>query len=165
MNNQIENQRTKGQNAKIHALFGALMLPQQNRDEIVYDITCKRTIHTSELSYTEAQELIKVLQDVVNEVELRLTASEKVDRSNNPVVKKRLDSKRKGLIASIFAWFKLQGKVPTMEYVKGVACRAAGVDDFNKISEASLTRLYAEFCRKQRAREVMKNDDWDICQN
>ena len=165
MNNQIENQRTKAQNAKIYAMFGALMIQQHERDEIVYDITSKRTIHTSDLTYTEAQSLIKFLQDLGANKVARLTVSEKVDTSNDPVVKKRLDSKRKGLIASIFAWFKLQGKVPTMDYVKGVACRAAGVDDFNKISEASLTRLYAEFCRKQRAREVMKNDDWDICQN
>lgn len=165
MNNQIESQRTKGQNAKIHALFGTLMLKQEDRDQLVYDITRRRTIHTSDLSYTEAQQLIKALQKVVNEVGGRLTVSEKVDTSSDQEAMKRLDKKRKGLIRSIFAWFEQLGKFPTMEYVKGVACRAAGVDDFNKISEASLTRLYAEFCRKQRAREVMKNDDWDICQN
>lgn len=165
MNNQIENQRTKGQNAKIHALFGTLMLKQEDRDQLVYDITRRRTIHTSDLSYTEAQQLIKALQKVVNEVGGRLTVSEKVDTSSDQEAMKRLDQKRKGLIRSIFAWFEQLGKFPNMDYVKGVACRAAGVDDFNKISEASLTRLYAEFCRKQRAREVMKNDDWDICQN
>ena len=36
-----------------------------------------------------------------------------------------------------------------MEYVKAVACRAAGKDRFNDISLGELTRIYAEFCRKQ----------------
>lgn len=165
MKDQIENKRTQSQNAKIHAMFGYLMLHQEDRDQLVYDITCKRTIHTSELSYTEAQALIKTLQDLDPNKDTRLTASEKVDSSNNSRLILDLDTKRKGLIAAIYKWFKLQGKVVTIDYVKGVACRAAGVDDFNKISEGSLTRLYAEFCRKQRAREVMKNDDWDLCQN
>jgi hypothetical protein len=163
MKEQIENKRTISQNAKIHAMFDALVLPQEKRDELVYEITCKRTIHTSELTYTEAQELIKFLQNAEYKC-VRLTASEKVDTSNDQELIAKLDKKRKGLIRSIFAWFELQGKVVDMYYVKGVACKAAGVDDFNKISEGSLTRMYAEFCRKQRAREVMKNDDRDLCQ-
>ena len=160
-----ENKRTLSQNAKIHAMFGYLMLHQEDRDQLVYDITCKRTIHTSELSYTEAQSLIKTLQDLDPDKERKPSESEKTERSGNSKKIEELDKKRKGLIRSIFEWFKLQGKVVDMDYVKGVACRAAGVDDFNKISEGSLTRLYAEFCRKQRAREVMKNDDRDLCQN
>ena len=160
----LENKRTLSQNAKIHALFDYLNVKQEDRYFLVYNITGHRTIHTSELSYTEAQELIRSLQNLTYEG-VRLTNSERVESSSNEKIIYDLDRKRKGLIRAIFAWFDLQGKVVDMDYVKGVACRAAGVDDFNKISEGSLTRLYAEFCRKQRAREVMKNDDWDLCQN
>ena len=60
-----------------------------------------------------------------------------------------LDRKRKGVIRAIFRWLELRGVNASMEYVKAIACRAAKRDRFNDISLGELTRVYAEFCRKQ----------------
>ena len=77
----------------------------------------------------------------------------------------KLDRKRKGVIKAIFRWFELRGQQPTMEYVKGVACRAAGKTSFNEISPAELSRIYAEFCKKQRTVGAMVQEDFSVSLN
>ena len=41
-------------------------------------------------------------------------------------------------------------KKPSVEYVKGIACRAAKEDDFNKIPAERLTSLYNAFLNAQK---------------
>jgi hypothetical protein len=45
-----------------------------------------------------------------------------------------------------------------MDYVKGTICKAGGVKNINELTEGDLTRLYAEFCRKQKAQEVINKE-------
>lgn len=169
MHNYMEtldnNFRTADQNKRLYGLFSKLNIKDKLEiSEIVYKASSKRTIHTSELTFIECRDLITTLEDLFKRK--RESQSAKVDTMRPEAPEKlSLDKKRKGLIKSIFRWFELQGKVVTMDYVKGVACRAAKVDNFNDIPSSQLTTLYAEFCRKQRAREVMKTEDWDLCQN
>lgn len=68
----------------------------------------------------------------------------------NPEDAKR-DKMRKRVIASIGGWLRLIGKDNEgVEYIKGVACRAAKVDNFNKITLERLTTIYNMFLRKQK---------------
>jgi len=133
--------RTIQQNKKMYWLFNRLKLNEDVITALILEFTHGRTIHTSELSFLEAMELIKYLED--------LNRSGGKKQSELPTI----DKKRKGLIKAIFSWYEKQGKVVDMNYVKATACRAAGVKTFNSISEVSLTRLYAEFCRKQVAQK------------
>jgi hypothetical protein len=71
-----------------------------------------------------------------------------------------MDKKRKGLIKAVFRWLELQGKTPSMAYVKKIICRAGSVSNMNDLSAEALTRLYAEFCRKQTAQQAMKKDEF-----
>ena len=160
-----DNLRTVSQNRILYGLFSKLNITDKLEiSDIVYKASNKRTIHTSELTFIECRDLITSLEDIFKRK--RDSQSAKVDTMRPEAPEKlSLDKKRKGLLKAIFRWFELQGKVVTMDYVKGVACRAAKVDTFNDISSSQLTTLYAEFCRKQRAREVMQSDDWDLCQN
>lgn len=160
-----KNLRTVEQNRILYGLFSKLNITDKLEiSEIVYKASNKRTIHSSQLTYIECRDLIKSLEDLFKKK--RESQSAKVDTMRPDAPEKlTLDKKRKGLLKSIFRWFELQGKVVTIEYVKGVACKAAKVDTFNDISSSQLSTLYAEFCRKQRAREVMQSDDWDLCQN
>ncbi|HPX59607.1 MAG TPA: hypothetical protein PLL02_04160 [Bacteroidales bacterium] len=138
--------RTIAQNRKLYWLFSRLNLNEDAIDALVLETTHGRTSHTSELSFIEAMELIRYLDNI------RRSGVQKQRESLT------LDRKRKGLIKAIFRWYELQGKQVDMEYVKATACRAAGVDFFNQISEAALTRLYHEFCRKQVAQgEIQRN--------
>lgn len=162
--NTTPNLRTTQQNRHLHWLFNQLGVT--NKDaiaEIVWDFTGHRTNHTGELSFIECMNLINTLNGM--RVKKQYTTSERIDNCGNDYDRERLDKKRKGVIKAIFRWFELRGKQPTMEYVKGVACRAAGVNRFNEISESALTRIYAEFCKKQRTVEAMHTDDFEICLN
>lgn len=57
-----------------------------------------------------------------------------------------MDKKRKRLLAAIFGYCQRQGITDAdIDYVKGIACRAAKVERFNQIDEATLRRLYNRF--------------------
>ncbi|MCL2291200.1 MAG: hypothetical protein FWC34_10970 [Bacteroidetes bacterium] len=162
--NLTPNPLTTQQNRYIYWLFGQLGVKDKNAiTEIVRDFTNKRTGNTGELQFMEAQRLIKYLNGI--RINKKFTKSELTDKWGSDAERAQLDKKRKGLLKAIFRWFELQGKVVDMDYVKGVACRAAGVRNFNEISTEALTRLYAEFCRKQQAIEAMQADNFEVCLN
>lgn len=165
MNTLENNLRTLSQNKRLHALFTKLNITDKLQiSEIVYGASNKRTIHSSELTFIECRDLITSLEEIFKRK--RESQSAKIDTMRPEAPEKiSLDKKRKGLLKSIFRWFELQGKVVTIDYVKGVACRAAKVDNFNDITSSQLTTLYAEFCRKQRAIEVMRPEDFDLSLN
>lgn len=59
-----------------------------------------------------------------------------------------LDRLRKRLLASVFGWRKAMGCTSTLSEVKGIACRAAKVENFNHISKEKLRSLYSAFNKK-----------------
>ena len=74
---------------------------------------------------------------------------------------KKLDTQRKRLIASIFAWRASLGAPADMNLVKAIACRAAEVPEgyalsirFNSIPEEKLRSLYNAF--KHMAKDMGK---------
>jgi hypothetical protein len=144
------NPRTTQQNSTLYWLFGQLGVKDKDAiAEIVWNHTGHRTQHTGELEFMEAQELINYLR-IIN-TSKRQTASERIDTMvEDTPERKALDRKRKGVLKAIFRWGELQGYKYTMDYVKGIACRAAGVNHFNQISPEALTRIYNEFCKKQK---------------
>lgn len=60
-----------------------------------------------------------------------------------------LDKARKRVIAVVFAHLKAQGYTRGIDYVKQVACNAAGIQDFNSIPLQTLKSLYRSFGEKQ----------------
>lgn len=75
------------------------------------------------------------------------------DRLNNllnPADAKR-DKMRKRVIAAIGGWLRLIGKGDEgVDYIKGVACRAAKTENFNQISTERLTTIYNMFLKRQK---------------
>jgi hypothetical protein len=161
MENRVlsNNPRTAQQNRHLHWLFGQLNIHSADAiADIVWSFTEGRTNRTSELQFPECTELIKYLNNILKTTVPRTSRAEKIDTMcEDSEERKRLDRMRKGVIRSIFRWFELQGKVVSMEYVKATACRAAGADSFNTISPKALTRIYHEFCDKQRAIGVQRD--------
>ena len=160
------NPRTKEQNRRLWWIAGQLGISREAMADIVLEFTNGRTSHTSELSFLECRELTAFLHNTLTEHKLRENAATRIDQKpDNDPERLTLDRKRKGVIRAIFRWFELRGQQPTMEYVKGVACRAAGKTSFNEISPAELSRIYAEFCKKQRTVGAMVRDDFSISMN
>ena len=77
-----------------------------------------------------------------------LEACASIERGLNPSLAKT-DRLRKRLLASIGGWLRAMGKNENIELIKAIACRAANVNDFNKISDERLQSLYYAFRKKQ----------------
>ena len=60
------------------------------------------------------------------------------------------DRWRKRVIAVIADYLKTAGKPFDMKYVKATACRAAKEEDFNKITNKDLKKIYFEFGNKKK---------------
>lgn len=92
--------------------------------------------------------------DVESSVDLsNAELTELCDRLNEILNPKdaKLDKMRKRVLAAIGGWLRMIGKGDEgMSYIKGVACQAAKVDNFNKISLERLTTIYNMFLKKQR---------------
>jgi len=100
----------------------------ENRADIIREWTNGRTTSAAKLTESEIHAMCVVLEK--NSIE-------------------EMDIKRNRLIASIFGMFKLMNKQVSIDYVKGIACRAAKVDKFNKISATRLVSLYNAFKNAQ----------------
>lgn len=162
----MTNPRTNAQNRRLLWLAGQLGIDRETMAEMVLEFTEGRTSHTSELSFLECLDLTKFLQGTLKKHNPRKCESAHIDnKPEGDPERVKLDRKRKGVIKAIFRWFELRGQQPTMEYVKGVACRAAGKTSFNEISPAELSRIYAEFCKKQRTVEAMVQEDFSVSLN
>jgi len=148
--NTTANPLTTAQNRHIYWLLKHLGVTDKDAiAEIVSDFTNGRATSTSQLEFIDAQQLIRSLNNL--RVNKQQTTSERIDAmAEDAPERAELDRKRKGVLRAIFRWGELQGLKYTMDYVKGIACKAAGVNRFNEISPAMLTRIYHEFCKKQR---------------
>lgn len=123
---------------------------QEQRGEIIYNFTKGRTSSARDLKLKEINELYRALN------------------KQNPQSYAELDKKKKRLLAAIFGIFEKLGKEVSMEYVKGIACRAARVKDFNKIPSERLNSLYNAFLNAQKdlsfAQRLMANLELEISQ-
>lgn len=69
---------------------------------------------------------------------------------------KEADALRKRVIASIGGWLRLTGKPHNIDTIKGIACRASGYSDFNKIPVERLRNLYNCFLKKQKDMDAVE---------
>ena len=141
------NPMTEQQRKHIYFLLNRLSLTKEFGDEMCPEWTDGRTWKISELQFIDAMHIIKYLNGLLT------NPREPKDRYTE-----QMDKKRKGLIKAVFRWYELQGKEPSMKYVLGTICKAGGVSNINDLTLTDLHRLYAEFCRKQKAQVGMSKD-------
>lgn len=58
------------------------------------------------------------------------------------------DQWRKRVLAAVGSWLRSINKEDNAPIIKGIACRATGYDDFNRIPVSRLRDLYYEFSKK-----------------
>lgn len=119
---------------KLQTIFSKKGMTTEQRHQVIYHFTNGRTESSKSLTPTEINSLCEALNGI----------------SKNKTTDIQLDKKRKRLLAAIFGLFKMFHKQPTLEYVKGIACRAARKDSFNDIPPAKLVSLYNAFIHAQR---------------
>ena len=101
----------------------------EDRAQLVCSWTKGRTTSTRELTAKEMQDIVDKLQNA---------------EQSNP------DIWRKRVMAAIYGFLGKMNKEATPELVKGIACRAAKVQDFNKIPTQRLISLYTAFTNMQK---------------
>lgn len=114
---------------KLQSLFSEKGMTTEERHEVIYNFTSGRTQSSRELSPEEIEKLCNALQGKYSA---------------------EMDAKRKRLLAAIFGMFKKMKKEASMSYVKAIACRAAGVKNFNDIPSTRLDSLYNAFINAQK---------------
>lgn len=62
--------------------------------------------------------------------------------------KESMDALRKRLIRCIGEYLKVSGQTSSLAIIKGIACRASGIEDFNRIPRERLRSLYGAFVNK-----------------
>lgn len=100
-----------------------------DRAQLVCSWTKGRTTSARELSASELNDIVEKLQ-------------------NSDAVSP--DVWRKRVIAAIYGFLGKMNKEANPEIVKGIACRAAKIDNFNKIPVQRLISLYTAFTNMQK---------------
>lgn len=136
---------------QLMTILSKIGITDEERHSLVFEWTGGRTASTRDLTDNERQELYAILNQRIEKVQ-----TEKA---------KTLDKKRKRVIASIFGLMTKMNRKVSMDYVKGVACKAAKTDDFNKIPPARLDSLYNAFTTAQKDLNFSKRmaEGW-ICE-
>ena len=146
--NNTKDRISEGQRRSLFWIFKNMKFDEDMRHDFISDYTEGRTDSMKELGYIEAQSMIRYLQELGRTPQTRKYKSES-------------DRLRKGVIKAIGRYFEDSGLNVSLDYIKSTAIRAAGIvptgfvsHDFNRISEATLTRIYNEFCRKQSVKNL-----------
>ena len=151
------NPMTEQQRRHIYFLLNRLNLTKDVGDEMCPEWTNGRAWKISELQFIDAMNIIKYLNGLMQNPRNSSRTSGEEDT---------LDKKRKGLIKAVFRWYELQGRSVKMDYVKGTICQAGGVSNINDLTAKDLSRLYAEFCRKQKiVQEINKEKEVTFSNN
>ena len=70
------------------------------------------------------------------------------------------DRLRKRCMAAIGGWLRMTGREESADYIKSIACRATGYEEFNRIPRQRLVNLAAAFANRQKdeaaAERIMK---------
>lgn len=126
----ITQQNQKWLLKKFHTLCSRLRMDAEMKLALLSDYGVESS---KDLTNTELTELCDRLNNILN-----------------PEDAKR-DRMRKRVIAAIGGWLRLIGKGEEgIDYIKGVACRAAKVNNFNHISLDRLTTIYSMFLKRQK---------------
>jgi hypothetical protein len=112
---------------RFNAILGKLGIKEDGKRALLAQYGVSSTLELTEIQ----------LNDLCNKLEKNV---------NKETIE--LDNMRKRLIASIFAWRKAMGCATSMDEVKGIACKASGVEYFNTITKERLQSLYYAFNNK-----------------
>lgn len=132
----------KGQFSVFYALLAKM--PGATKEEIIQQYSGGTSL--KELYERAPRTYKKMIEDM-----------KKITNSGTDALK--MDKLRKRTIASVAGYFEKAGlyadlaRRERLQKIISTACRAAGVDDLNAMTEAQLNRVYGEFLRKQKTAE------------
>lgn len=123
--------RTLAQNKRMWSLFNRMNVTKDAIEEMVNAVSSGRTVHSSELSYKEAEQLILACEN-----SLKLSQKNNYNNDSNKW--------RKRVISTIGKYLENQGYDNNIDTIKAIAERIAKCS-FNAITINRLIRIYNTF--------------------
>lgn len=123
--------RTLAQNKRMWSLFNRMNVTKDAIEEMVNAVSSGRTVHSSELSYKEAEQLILACEN-----SLKLSQKNNYNNDSNKW--------RKRVISTIGKYLENQGYDNNIDTIKAIAERIAKVK-FNAITINRLQSIYNTF--------------------
>lgn len=121
---------------------------EEIKRQLVWRFTDLRTDSLREMRKMEYERMIEYMEDVTGQVE--------PERKRRGYYSDDAKLWRRRAIAAVFGFYGKIKEPVTLDYVKGVICRAGKATDINQIPPAKMREIYNSWLMKQR---VKKNVD------
>ncbi|MEG2276647.1 MAG: hypothetical protein RSC80_02270 [Odoribacter sp.] len=114
------------------------------KNQLVWKFTDLRTDSLREMKKIEYGRMIEYMEDVTGQVE--------PERKQRGYYSEDAKMWRKRSIAAVFGFYEKIKEPVTMEYVKGIICRAGKAMDINQIPPATMREIYNVWLTKQKVK-------------
>lgn len=131
MENKVMDKIQRDLIKKYHTLAGQLGMTDEDKLSLLSQFGVESSKDLSQ------HQLIDICGTLSNEIERRYG-------------KESMDALRKRLIRCIGEYLKVSGQTSSLAIIKGIACRAAGGKEFNRIPRERLRSLYGTFLNKRK---------------
>lgn len=119
--------------------------PEELKEELVWKFTDFRTNSFREIKRCEYDRMIEYMEKVAGRQE--------PERRRRGYYSDEAKLWRKRAIAAVFGFYEKIKEPVTLDYVKGVICRAGKVTDINQIPPARMREIYNSWLMKQRVKK------------
>lgn len=123
--------------------------PEELKEELVWKFTDFRTNSLREIRRIEYDRMIEEMK--------RWTGKAAETRKRAGYYGEEAGVWRRRAIAAVFGLYEKIKEPVTLDYVKGIICRAGKVTDINQVPPARMREIYNSWIQKQR---VKGNVDW-----
>lgn len=118
---------------------------EELKERLVWQFTDCRTNSLREMKRTEYDRMVEYMEGVCG------TGQTKIQKRTG-YYGEEAELWRKRAIAAVFGFYRKIREEVTLEYVKGIICRAGGVTDINRIPSAKMREIYNAWLMKQRVK-------------
>lgn len=119
--------------------------PEELKEELVWKFTDFRTNSLREIKRAEYDRMIEYMEGV--------TGGQEPERRRRGYYTDEAKLWRKRAIAAVFGFYEKIKEPVTLDYVKGVICRAGKATDINQIPPAKMREIYNSWLMKQRVKK------------
>lgn len=118
---------------------------EEIKNQLVWKFTDLRTGSLREMKKIEYGRMIEYMEDVTGQVE--------PERKRRGYYSEDAKLWRKRAIAAVFGFYGKIKEPVTMDYVKGIICRAGSATDINQIPPTKMREIYNTWLLKQKVKK------------
>lgn len=123
---------------KFYALLKLMPgVTEETKKELVWRFTDLRTDSLREMTKIEYGRMIEHMEDV--------TGNKEPERKRRGYYDKDAEAWRRRAIAAVFGFYEVIKEPKSLDYVKGIICRAGDVNDINQIPPAKTRAIYNDW--------------------